>query len=285
MTVVDPAPASHWNLYSHAKGDLTLNSSLKASIRITSRFSCCLLAVFSAVAALSAHRATLIHAQSIAPIVPQAALSFSPRGEVKSLSLTGTATWQTGATTDTGTATLTGAEDGSGSMNLVMSKRGAYQEKAGSVAAWRSCKWNDASGVARDGNASGCAIPLLWFMPSMALQPAGPKISVTDQGTEQRGDMQVRLLSLTIANRPPVATKGTPADFGNVELGLDPTTLLPAVLHYRIYPDSHRTAPIDVEVRYGRYSLENGVQVPHSIQRRMNGSLDLDIQITAASLN
>jgi hypothetical protein len=228
---------------------------------------------------------SVIQAASVVPIVQQAALAFSPQGEVKTLTLTGSATWQTGATSDTGTATLTGAEDGSGSMNLIMSKRGAYQEKAGSVAAWRSCEWNDASGVARDGNASGCAIPLLWFMPSMVLQLAGPKISVTDQGTEQQGDMQVRLLSLSIANRVTVATQGTPADFGNAELGLDPTTLLPAVLHYRIYPDSHRSAPIDVEVRYSGYSLENGVQVPHSIQRRMNGALDLDVQITAASLN
>ena len=269
----------------HAKGELTLNSSLKASARITSRFSCYFLTIFAAVSAISAHRATLIHAQSIAPIVSQAALSFSPKGEVKSLTLTGTVTWHTGATTDTGNATLTGADDGSGSMNFVLSKRGAYQENAEAVAASRSCKWNDSSGVARSGNASQCAIPLLWFMPDMALQLAGPKISVTDQGMEQRGDMQVRLLSLRTANRVPDATKGTPADFGNAELGLDPTTLLPAVLHYRIYPDSYRMAPIDVEVRYSGYSMENGVQVPHSIQRRMNGALDLDIQITAASLN
>jgi hypothetical protein len=262
-----------------------LNSSLKASIRITARFSCCFLAVLSTVAALSRHRAELIHAQSIVPIVPQAALSFSPRGEVKSLTLSGTVTWQTGARTDTGTATLTGAEDGSGSMSLAMSKRGDYEENAGSVGAQRSCQWKDAAGSTHPENASGCAAPLLWFMPSMAFQPSGPKISVTDQGTEQRGDIQVRLLSLSTANRVPGATKGTPADFGNAELGLDPLTLLPAVLQYRIYPDSRRLAPIDVEVRYNGYGLENGVQVPHSIQRRMNGSLDLDIQITAASVN
>ena len=69
------------------------------------------------------------------------------------------------------------------------------------------------------------------------------------------------------------------------DLGLDPKTRLPAVLSYTTRPDNGAAIPIAVEIHYTNYQAINGVQIPFTIERYVNGSLQLEIAVTSAQIN
>ena len=69
------------------------------------------------------------------------------------------------------------------------------------------------------------------------------------------------------------------------DLGLDPASSLPAVLAYSIRPDNGAPIPIAIEIHYSNYQAVNGVQIPFTIQRYVNGSLQLEISVSSAQVN
>jgi hypothetical protein len=210
-------------------------------------------------------------------IVQSVASAFAPGGSVVQLTLTGTVTSYAGGKTDSGTVALTGLSDGSGSLALSVSG-GAYAETLQPVGFGRNCEWVDSSGTAHAMESSSCAVPLEALLPSLALQPSATYYDVTDEGVGTLNSAQVRLLSIV----PSVAMIGS---VGVVQVGLDPNTLLPSVVEYVIHPDANPMATVKVDVIFSNYTLQNGVEVPQSIQRRLNGALNLDIQIQSSSLS
>lgn len=226
----------------------------------------------------------LMHAATASTVVQQLGAVFSPSGEIKKVTLNGQVTRYTGVTSDTGNATLTALDDGSGILTLSLSRLGQYVETEEPASIGRSCSWQDATGTSHQMDYSSCAVPLLWFMPSMALQPGTTNTVIADLGNGSLGGLDVRLLSVTNVSTSAVQGRlisGSPA----VRVGLDPIKLLPVVMEYEVHPDDNPMATVKVDISYGNWSIEQGVEVPHSIQRRFNGALDLDIQIQAVSLN
>jgi hypothetical protein len=69
------------------------------------------------------------------------------------------------------------------------------------------------------------------------------------------------------------------------DLGLDPVSLLPAVLTYTLYPASGSSTPITIEIDFSNYTAVSGVQIPFTIQRYVNGSLQLAITLSSAQIN
>ena len=69
------------------------------------------------------------------------------------------------------------------------------------------------------------------------------------------------------------------------DIGLDPTTMLPAVLAYEVHPDNGASTPISIEAHYSNYQDVNGVKIPFLIQRYVNNSLQLEISLTSAQVN
>jgi hypothetical protein len=69
------------------------------------------------------------------------------------------------------------------------------------------------------------------------------------------------------------------------DLGLDPNSFLPAVLTYSIRPANAVFMPIAVEIRYSNYQAVDGVKIPFTIQRYVNGSLQLEITLSSAQIN
>jgi hypothetical protein len=131
-----------------------------------------------------------------------------------------------------------------------------------------------------------CAIPIAWFMPSLALQPSTTYATVQDQGIGSLGSSALRLLA--VSPSPASAPSGSispSAGFGAVQVGLDQTTLLPSLVEYVIHPDANPMATVTIDVSFANYVLQNGVEIPHSIQRRINGALDLDMVIQSSSTN
>jgi hypothetical protein len=75
------------------------------------------------------------------------------------------------------------------------------------------------------------------------------------------------------------------AKWSKTDIYLNPTSLLPAVLAYSVRPDNGAPTAIAIEVHYSNYRTVNGIQIPFTIQRYVNGALQLEIQVSAAQIN
>jgi len=224
-----------------------------------------------------------VFAFSTPPILQQTATAFSPASPVAKLTLTGTVTSYVGGLTDTGTVTMTAQADGSGTLALAMSTAGGRSENFDPVVVSRTCQWVDNSGTAHDMESGSCAVPLAWFMPSLVLQPSTTYAAVLDQGLGTLGASQLRLLAVTNSTAAPPSSGST--GIGSVQVGLDPTTLLPSLVEYVIHPDANPMSTVTIDVSFANYVLQNGIEIPQSIQRRINGALDLDMVIQSSSTN
>jgi hypothetical protein len=70
-----------------------------------------------------------------------------------------------------------------------------------------------------------------------------------------------------------------------VDFYLDSTSLLPLATVFQTHPDDDQNPNLRVEVRFSNYQSVKNVLVPLHIQKLLNGSPILDIDITAAEFN
>lgn len=224
-----------------------------------------------------------LRAASTTSLGQQISSAFSQVGEIKKLTLSGTVTRYLGSSSGAGNITLIASDDGSGSLSLQTTNLGNYSESEDPASLGRTCSWQDSAGNTHAMDYSSCAVPLLWFMPSIALQPGTVNTVISDQGNGELAGLQARILSVT--NSAVGLPNGAPSNSASVRVGLDPATLLPVVMEYQVHPDTNAMANVKVDITYGNWSVEQGIEIPHSIQRRINGALDMDIKIQNVTLN
>jgi hypothetical protein len=175
-------------------------------------------------------------------------------------------------------------------MNLSLETLGQRIESEAGTGTNASCEWTGANGVANAIDPGNCWRPALWFLPDLSLQSSllPSYLVVSDLGTSPVGQgsalyrhLQCELLFSNLSGDfvTYMATRSTS------DLGLDPVSLLPAVLAYSVLPDNGEPTPIAMEIRYSQYQLVQGVEIPFHIQRYVNGSLQLDILVNSAQIN
>ena len=69
------------------------------------------------------------------------------------------------------------------------------------------------------------------------------------------------------------------------DLYLDSASLLPLAIRFNVHPDDDFGLDIPVEVDFSNYQAINGVQVPLHIQKFLQGTLVMDINLTSATFN
>lgn len=228
--------------------------------------------------------------QTSAPptILTSAAQAFSGGQPVSQVQLAGNATWYAGSEMAFGSATLTASETGHANMTLSLEGKGAWTESQAAFGSGMTCEWAGEDGVAHQEDYLNCLKPVVWFLPSLSLQPSlvSPEISVTDLGAGTLDGVSCRHLQ-TAASLPdlPGSLATSAAQQSTTDIGLDSTTLLPVVVSYTVHPDDGAATPITIEIRYSNYQQIDGAMIPFSIQRYVSGSLQLDIEITSAQIN
>lgn len=83
----------------------------------------------------------------------------------------------------------------------------------------------------------------------------------------------------------PAAPSALVAHLSQIDLYLDPKTFLPVKLSYDTHPDNNALVDLPVLVTFSNYQTSNGVTAPMHIQRYLNGSLALDIQVGSVVVN
>jgi hypothetical protein len=227
---------------------------------------------------------------SAATLLSQLSKAFSGGTEVHQVQLTGNASWHAGSVNDTGSATLSAATTGASQVQLSLSSSGTRTEAQSGQGTNLACTWSGEDGVAHAVDAGNCWRPVLWFLPPLSLQPSlvPSFLGAVDLGTGTVGfgATSYRHLQSELV-LPELTTKlaGDIMQRSAADLGLDPTTLLPAVLAYSIRPDNGAPISIAIEIHYSNYQAINGVQIPFTIQRYVNGSLQLEIAVSSAQVN
>jgi hypothetical protein len=126
-----------------------------------------------------------------------------------------------------------------------------------------------------------------WFFPTFAIsRRLLVGYAVADLGTETHNGQQAEHVSVS-QNSSITSPPGAPSiqHLTQIDFFLDSTTLLPAAVSFNIHPDGNALLDIPVEIDFSDYRSISGVQIPFHIQKFLNGSLLLDIQLQNASVN
>jgi hypothetical protein len=227
---------------------------------------------------------------SAVPLISQMTTAFAPKEVIQQVQLAGAATWYAGTLEDSGTVSLTASTNGSSQMQLSLDTLGQRTESQTGAGLNAACQWVGADAVAHNVDSANCLRPAVWFLPALSLQSSllPSYVCASDLGLGTVGSAQTtyrHLQSELVFSSLSSATAAYIASSSVSDLGLDPVSLFPTVLAYSIHPDGGSPALILVEIRYSQYQLVSGAEIPFHIQRYVNGSLQLDIQISSAQVN
>ena len=225
---------------------------------------------------------------SASAILSQVANAFSAGKPVSQVQLTGSANWYAGSLEDSGTATLTASSTGAAQMQLSLAKTGSWTESQSDIGMGMTCQWAGNDGTAHPGDVMNCLRPAVWFLPSISLQPTAipAGVGVADLGTGTVGSGTYRhLQTQAVLAGMPNELLSRSVEASTTDLGIDPTTALPSVLRYQVHPDNGANVDIPIEIRYSNYQKVNGTEIPFLIQRYVNGSLQLEVQVNSAQIS
>lgn len=205
---------------------------------------------------------------------------------VKSIQFSGNATWRVGSEIEQGT--VTASADNSGNSSLQISGDMNRLETETAIAPERVCQWSGSNNQTHAIGFMNCLKPIGWLFPALTLQPNRTPTSAgfLDLGLESVSAGKLRHLQAEVVDSTlPSKMLAESMRRSTMDLGVDPTTFLPTMLTYQVYPDNGPPLNVAIEIRYSDYRKIGTAEIPFHIQRYINGALQLDLQITSVTLS
>jgi hypothetical protein len=147
-------------------------------------------------------------------------------------------------------------------------------------------KWVSENGASGKIDFHNCQTDAAWFFPALGSLAGGANVVFSYIGQGTRNGVIVQHIQSYVYQSVPF--RGAAPNFqklSTADFYLDATTLLPYAATFNAHPDGDSGASIPVEIRFSNYQNVNGVNVPMSIQRYLNGSLQIDLTISNAAFN
>jgi hypothetical protein len=221
-----------------------------------------------------------------ATLLAQSSKALTGSAVVNDVTLTGTAERIAGSDDETGAAVLKALASGVGRLDLNFAS-GSRTEMADLS--------NAPTGAWRGPDRIIHAVPFhnllnesAWFFPGFAIgrRISAPGYAATYIGHETRQEQAVE--HVAISQVPPSVWPAGAVLFQHLtqlDFYLDSTTSLPAAVTFVVHPDDNELVDIPVEIRFSDYRSASGNQVPFHVQKFVNNTLVLDIQIQNVSFN
>src|SRR5207245_10652805 len=92
-------------------------------------------------------------------------------------------------------------------------------------------------------------------------------------------------LSRVVSGQASDTTAALLQALSTTDLYLDATSFLPVAVNFNVHPDDNAGLNLPVEIQFGNYQLANGVLAPLHVQKLLQGSLLLDVNISAVTIN
>ena len=214
-------------------------------------------------------------------VAAQAIAAFSPT-PVSQIQLTGMAKAYAGSSQPSGTFTATLKSTGESTLQLNLAEL-TRTETTGAFSSPAQCQWMGADGVQHSAAQHNCLLPLHWLVPVLALQSQAAALRQSAaSGTDEA--VAVQTLSLSQPGWDSSDAAQRYAQLSGAKLSLDASTVLPTSLAFSVHPDNNERLDIPVVVRYSDYRQVSGATLPFHIQKYMNGTLVLDLQVQSAEV-
>lgn len=236
-----------------------------------------LIVVFLTSPLWAASSAPLSDAQAVA-FAAQSVNAMTGGNAIVDVTLTGSVTRIAGSDQQTGTATLLAKGLVESRIDLNLSGGNRSEIRNGNAS--NLGNWVGPDGAIHTIALHNCFTDTSWFFPalgSLAAVTANPNVVLLYAGQQASlQHIQAYTYNPGLPNAPALST---------VDFYLDAKTLLPSVVMFNEHPDNDQTLNIGVQVMFSDYRKVNGAMIPFHIQRYVNNSLTLDVQLTSASLN
>jgi hypothetical protein len=231
--------------------------------------------------ALQVSKSTSLNATQ--PALP--AITFSSVGPVSSVQMTGTANWTYGSDQQTGTITLQATANGQSRMLLQLPSGSRSEVQNPFSDSQRQCTWSGVDAVVHNSPVHHCWIDAVWFLPAITMQTGAGAPDDAASVTQPADASRIRIHhERHLVDVDSAQTGQFIAHLSAVDLDIDSATSLPVMLAFAIHPDNDAGIDLPVEIRYSAYSTFSGVTIPTHIQKFINHSLVLDLQISNAQV-
>jgi hypothetical protein len=201
------------------------------------------------------------------------------------LSLTGGVGTIAGATQDSGTFTATCGAGGTSTLSLQLSA-GSRIESRQITNFIPTGTWTDSQGGVHAMAAHNLYSPSSWFCPGVALEDILSASALTIQfiGNEQKNGTTLSHFTVLVPRTGTTIQDQLLVHLSQVEIYLDPQTLRPASIDFNDHPDNDSSTDIHIEIRFDQYTNVNGVWTPFSVQKYINSTLALSLQLQSANI-
>lgn len=239
---------------------------------------CSALNLFAFQVPKSVNLATASAVVATQPALP--AITFSSVGSVASVQMSGTANWTYGSDQQTGTVTLQANANGQSRMTLQLTSGARTETQNPYSDSQRQCTWSGADAVVHNSAVHHCWVDAIWFLPAITMQTGAGASDDVPSVAQSANPGQVRIhRERHLVDVDSAQTGQFIAHLSAVDLDID-STGLPVMLAFATHPDNDAGIDMAVEVRYSAYSTFSGVTIPTHIQKFINHSLVLDLQIS-----
>jgi hypothetical protein len=236
---------------------------------------------------LSAHsQQALIQNPQAMALATQALAALAGSTQVNDITLTGTATRTAGPDIESGTVVLEALGDSYSRLDLTLSNGARHEVRNLSSISAPQGYWIGTDGTSHPFSFHNCMTDAPWFAPALSVlsQLSNPNLVVSYIGQETRAGTTVQHLHFVIQSTPPDPT-GFDQSLSAEDLYLNASTYLPVALSFNTHPDNDAGKNIPVEIDFLNYQQVNGTQIPMHVQKFLNGTLLLDLNIQSAVLN
>ncbi len=204
------------------------------------------------------------------------------------VNLNANAQWIAGSLQESGTAQLEANTDGT--TKIVLNLNSASRtETNGGIGLARTCEWSDKTGTTHIMSGLNCIAAIPWFAPIFIVQGVIQhldRFNISDDGEVTKDGATFHQASFTST------FKGTSDDVTKlinrttqIRIFYNPQTLLPSSIEYAIHPDGDDSRSIGVRIVYSNYQSTSGLMLPFHIEKYVNRSLQLSLDITNAVIN
>ena len=237
---------------------------------------------------------------------------------VNDVTLTGTAQRIAGSDDETGTATVKGTALGDSRVDLSLQSGNRSEVRshaavplpgilpAGVPAPVAQTPqsagvWSDSDGTLHGMAGHNIMTAATWFFPTLTLEniASAQNYVLAYVGQETRNGATV--LHVSASQQVPQLAQNSsssgypgpsPAQFqglmqhlSRMDFYIDPNSSLPIELDFNSHPDNNASIDIATEILFSNYQKVGGVLVPLHVQKYLNNSLVLDLQLTDATIN
>lgn len=236
---------------------------------------------------IRAHQALAASPQG-AKVLLQSLRSMAGTPSINDVTLIGTARRIVGSDDETGSVVLKALTTGQSLVKFAGASGQLTEVVSISSAGQPAGSWAGPDGTVHAIAQHNLRTDSSWFFPALTLGKllASPATGATLVGQETRNEISVTHLSVhqQVSGVPSQLVAQFQA-LSEMDIYLDAATLLPVALDFATHPDNNILLNIPVEIQFSDYRSVNGVQVPFHIQKYLNNSLLLDIQVETATVN